>query len=359
MNKRRSNRKSRRAPFLIGAALSYATLFGFGLSCEAEHGGDPTGGETHFLRVCDADADDCGHGLRCICGACTVPCEKDDACSQLEGATCEASSAACGEDLGAATCDVVCQRTEDCLGLSAAAACLSGRCRLSSSSPEDGSSSSEGGDGGAPSDCATDEVAANEVLVIGDSFFATTHQVTAFLEDFAREAGALQTGERYRDDSRLVGNALALDGGGILAQYQNATEEAPAKLVIMNGGGADVLLGSCEVLDEKCPLIENAASAFEDLLVQIGADGVADVIYVAYPDPEPMDVRARMDVLRPLLANICRSSRVPCHVVDLRAAFSESDARLISDDGLNPTSEGSQRAAAEIWQLMQEQCIAQ
>jgi hypothetical protein len=207
--------------------------------------------------------------------------------------------------------------------------------------------------------CESGNVGANELLIIGDSFFAQSHQITAFLEDQARSAGVLEVGERYRDSSRLIANALALNGQGLLSQYRDANSEAPAKVVVLNGGGADVLLGSCDTVGPDCPLISDAVAAFGALLSQIGDDGVTDVVYVSYPDPQQPPVSERMDALRPLIFELCIASELPCHYVDLLPVFEGKYAEYIMNDGLNPTAAGSEAAAVAIWQLMEENCIAQ
>ena len=103
--------------------------------------------------------------------------------------------------------------------------------------------------------CERGTVPANQVLVIGDSFFATSHQITAYLEGLARNAGAVSVGERYRDRSSLLANALALGGNGIADQYTSGVSEAEVKVVIMNGGGADALLGSCDSANASCAVV--------------------------------------------------------------------------------------------------------
>jgi hypothetical protein len=272
---------------------------------------------------------------------CTVACSERSECSSFPVAEC-VQSKACAE---AAHCDVSCVSDVDCTALSAAHACVAGTCRAASTDE--------------PQSCPHGEVAANQVLLIGDSFFASSHQVTAYLEELARSNGALSAGERYRDNSRLVGNALALGGNGILAQYTEAAEEAPARVVIMNGGGADVLLGSCDVADSSCPTLVAAATAAEELFAKLADDGVEHVVYAFYPDPEDAAVRARMDAFRPLAESACAESPVPCEWLDLRRVFDMKYMDYIGNDGLNPTAEGSRASATAIWQVMQSRCLAQ
>lgn len=57
----------------------------FGTGCGTN--GEPrTGGQTNWLRACQADAE-CGN-LKCLCGACTQTCDTDASCSALPGASC-------------------------------------------------------------------------------------------------------------------------------------------------------------------------------------------------------------------------------------------------------------------------------
>jgi hypothetical protein len=259
------------------------------------------------------------------------------------------SANACADAGDQGVCDVRCQTDDDCAVVSASHRCDVGVCRV-----PDGEV------------CEDDGIPANQVLLIGDSFFARDHKITAFLEDLARSDGALSAGERYQDNSRLSGgNGLALGGEGILDQY-SAAIEASVKAVIMNGGGADVLLGQCSEVSPECPVIADAVSAAERLLARMADEGVLHVVYVFYPDPQNVTardndpVRDRMDVLRPLIASVCENSPVPCHWLDLRKIFEGNYAEYVGDvDGLNPSPAGSQATAAAIWQTMKQFCIAQ
>jgi hypothetical protein len=208
-------------------------------------------------------------------------------------------------------------------------------------------------------ECEKGTTIANEVLLIGDSFFATDHQIAAFLEELARSAGVLSVGERYRDASRLTNNALALTGEGIRNQYESSASDSPVKVVIMNGGGADILLGACDVVDENCPVIVAAAQAFEELMVTMADGDVTNVVFVGYPGSDRAAVRAKMDVLLPVLEARCAASPVPCTWLDLQPVFEDHNDEYVLGDGLNPTAAGSQATAAAIWSTLEEECIAQ
>lgn len=326
---------------LVGCVLATIWLAAACQSSEPE----PTGGETHFLKRCHPDAGGCGGSLSCVCGVCTLPCSAQASCRAFAGAECVAASGdevCVGADAIESHCDVRCSRDADCAALSAEHRCEAGACRAPG---EDA--------------CPDGDVAANEVVVLGDSFFAVNHQVTAYLEDLARTAGVLSAGERYRDYSNLTANALAFPARGIAEQYASAKQEAPPKVVIMNGGGADVLLGSCDSLQPDCPLMVGAAEAATELLATMAADGVQHVVYAFYPDPVDSALREEVDVLRPLIQAACESSPLPCHWLDLRPTFDGRYDELVQADGMNPTAAGAEATARAIWAVMQRQCIAQ
>lgn len=300
------------------------------LQCQSARS-EPTGGETHFLSRC-SDAKPCPGSLVCACGVCTQPCSDEQTCQAWP-------TASCSQDSCASHCDVGCQNDLDCTALSPEHRCAAGRCRSGRA-------------------CEPGSTSANQVVILGDAFFAAEHRVTAYLEDVARANGALSAGERYRDYSSLVGNALAYLGRGIEAQYRSALQETPVRVVIMNGGGADVLGGSCDVVSAACPLLTEAAAAASALFEQMATDGVEHVVFAFYPDPSPPELREKVDALRPLLEQACSRSPVPCEWVDLRPAFAGREATHLEGDGIVPTAEGAQATAAAIAGAMQSRCIA-
>ena len=76
---------------LVGLALALS-------ACEPSSG-PRTDSQTHWLQMCEEDAD-CS-SLECVCGVCTVPCDAENGCAALAGASCIAATepgaiAACG-----------------------------------------------------------------------------------------------------------------------------------------------------------------------------------------------------------------------------------------------------------------------
>jgi hypothetical protein len=265
-------------------------------------------------------------------------------------------------------CDVRCTLDADCTALSRLHRCETGACRAGDAPAATGGSGGTGGGTGEPSGeggggegggggCPAGSVGANQVVLLGDSFFAASHQITAFLEGLAREAGVLSAGERYRDNSSLLSSAFA--DGGILQQYEGAAAEAAVAVVIMNGGGADMLARSCEPLSADCAAIVDATEGARELFAQMAADGVSHVVYAFYPDPIDGALKAKIDLLRPQIETACAESPAPCHFLDLRTVFSGNYGDYVLPDGLNPTEPGSQAAAEAIWGNMQANCVAQ
>ena len=225
-----------------------------------------------------------------------------------------------------------------------------------------GMSGAAGGAGGAEaiaSSCLRGEVSGDEVVVLGDVFIAQDHAVTASLEALAREAGALSSSETYRDYSSTIENSLSIGNALLLDRYVAAQAESPVKVVIMNGGGSDLLLGSCEgTPTADCPLMIDVVAGAEQLLSRMAADAVEHVVWFFYPDPTDAELLEELDVLRPLLRDECESSSVPCHWLDLRPTFDGHYSEYMQTDFV-PTEIGAQAAADAIWLNMEQNCIGQ
>jgi hypothetical protein len=312
--------------------------------CRSGEPGPSTGSETHFLSWCSND-ESCGEGLACLCGVCSAACSDSASCVSLGSAVeCVAVASrpadqSCPDAPVEAWCEAGCSLDTDCAPLGGAHRCDRGFCRQLA--PE----------------CQSGQVAGNQLVLIGDSFLADSHQVTTELETLARSTGALQSEERYRDHS----STLVTPFGGaadLTTQYAAAASEGAMRIVVMDAGGPDALLTCPEPPTESCPALQNAVAGADQLLRQMATDGVEAVIYFFYPDPEDPSLRARFDVLRPLMEATCDASPVGCHFLDLRPTF-EGHGDFLLAGGIIPTAAGSTATAAAIWSLMQRRCIAQ
>jgi hypothetical protein len=114
-------------PSTLLFAFFLLLLCGCGSKASDENGTDSN---THWLKHCSKDAE-CGGELRCLCGACSAPCESLSACSGFgEGALC--SLAACDTE-EVRLCTRACEGQSDC---GSGTECAGGECvpRLASSS---------------------------------------------------------------------------------------------------------------------------------------------------------------------------------------------------------------------------------
>jgi hypothetical protein len=91
--------------------------------------------ETHFLMRCDGE---CPGDLGCLCGVCTVACERDALCDRFgDVASCRplAGEPACSDAAPASVCEVTCERDADCASVGPEHLCMAGACRLAMSAP--------------------------------------------------------------------------------------------------------------------------------------------------------------------------------------------------------------------------------
>ena len=219
-----------------------------------------------------------------------------------------------------------------------------------------GAASGAGGKGaggkgaGGGGNCQKGQVAGNQVLLIGDSFIALNRSITNELQRIARAAGALEQNETYQDRS-VSGTTLA--NNQIPGQFTGAS--GTIKVVLMDGGGNDCLLNNA-----GDPAVTAATSLFQTM----GQRGTESVVYFFYPDPQGSlgmgTLKTCLDGIRPRMKTLCESLSSPkCYFIDLRPVFEGHYAEYILSDGIHPTTAGGSAVAQAVWQVMQQNCIAQ
>jgi hypothetical protein len=194
--------------------------------------------------------------------------------------------------------------------------------------------------------------------VLGDSFFAESGLITSELQSLALASGALRSGEAYRDYSATL---ITPFGGAadLTNQYATARAEGAFRIVIMDVGGPDSLVSCPEPPTPDCPALANAVSGADGLWSQMANDGVEAVVDFFYPDPDDASLKAKFDVLRPVMQATCEGSAAGCAWLDLRPTFAGREAEYLMPGGVLPTAAGSTATAAAIWSLMQQRCIGQ
>lgn len=197
--------------------------------------------------------------------------------------------------------------------------------------------------------CVRSQVAANEVLWIGDAWVVVTGSQHTRVRDLARIAGAIGQTEDY-----VIGAQPATTMAAIANQY--AVQEAGAtkvKVLIMDGGTWDTLMAGGSDAS-----VQSVASTFNQLLADIASDGtVVDIIYYLMPElPNIPGVAA----LRPLLKTACEQSSVRCQFLDLQTVWSGHPEYTVTVGNVPaPTEAGSLAIGDAIWAIMQRKCIAQ
>lgn len=209
-----------------------------------------------------------------------------------------------------------------------------------------------GGMGGSTSsgECVMGQTRGDQVVMIGESFIAFTHQITQQVETRAQAAGALPQGERYIDNS-VSGTTLANNQIG--SQYTSAVQESgDIKYVLMDGGGNDCLINNNGAA---------ALTAIDQLFQTMADNGTEKIVYFFYPDPiggNFASLKACLDELRPQMKERCDNLGTPkCYWLDLREVWDGHPE--YTSDGIHPTTEGSIATGDAIWEVMVENCVAQ
>jgi hypothetical protein len=193
--------------------------------------------------------------------------------------------------------------------------------------------------------CSHGEISPSEVLLIGDSWISLPGPRVG---ELARAAGVLEIDEDYVYRA-VVGATIE----SIVEQYDShlASGDDDVKVVIMNGGAVDTYgVGGAE---ESVSHVVETFTRFLEKLADEGA--VEHVIYALYSEGSTIPGVAE---LRPRMRAACAESEVRCLFLDLQPLW-EGHPEYTSADTINPSSAGQDVIAEAIWQLMQDNCIAQ
>jgi hypothetical protein len=190
-------------------------------------------------------------------------------------------------------------------------------------------------------------VKADEVLWIGDTWVVLPGIQHTRVRDYARATGAIGTNDDY-----VISAAAATTMADIAKQYD--TRQAGAtkvKVLISVGGGWDIIMsGGTEAS------ATSAAQTFERHLAKVATDGtVRQILHYFYPDLPAVPGLAR---LRPLLAQACARSTVPCNFLDLQPLWI-GHPEFTDPSGIQASDSGAQKIADAVWDLMPRNCIAQ
>lgn len=222
--------------------------------------------------------------------------------------------------------------------------------------------------------------APSEGVIIGDSYINwSTHTLPADLT-----AASGQTWRLY-----AVGGA-SMASGGIATLIPDQLEQAVVadpkiKMVLMNGGGNDVMIPAATwVGGADCKNRADAPSIQVCLdIVNMALDratqgmlrmadlGIQDVVYFFYPEvPEGtvlggLKPNAMLAYAQPLAQELCESAeamtggKLRCHFVDMVPVFAGHNPDWFYPTDIHPNPMGSKAMAQAIWSRMQTDCVGQ
>jgi hypothetical protein len=213
----------------------------------------------------------------------------------------------------------------------------------------------------------------SQLVAIGDSYVALPVVLIPKVEALATAAGALMSGQHYRDYS-APGTTLGSPSapGSIPPQWDMAKSVDPdIKVVIMDGGGNDILantdsiFGGCldpgaSKIKTCTDIIQGAIGMARKLAMDAKAAGVQDVIYFLYPHvpvggDEILDYS--VDEGKKMAAEVTTDTfRV--HLLDTRGVFM-GHAEYFDLDPIHANEAGAQQIAKLVWDTMKSKCIAQ
>ncbi len=195
----------------------------------------------------------------------------------------------------------------------------------------------------------------SRVVWIGDSYLTSGNGgIRRGVEARARAEGSLAATDAYRFHYQ---GGTQITSGEIPGQYGIAHAEDPEiDVVVMDGGGNDILIGNPGCLTNPPPgntscvdTFDSVVSMLQTLWTSMAADGVTHVVFFYYPHIPYAGANANIDYSAPLIQTACESFTQPlaCYFVDPRATF-EGQSWIDADD-VHPNADGQDALAEIIW----------
>jgi phospholipase/lecithinase/hemolysin len=240
----------------------------------------------------------------------------------------------------------------------------------------------------------TGQTTDQEVVMLGDSYMDYANVGPTIMQD---------AGNRMFRHYYLAGAAMNYGALNLNIPYQfdtsalmdtSVTNPTDIKVVIMDGGGNDILIDNSQCLttpvagDTTChTAIQGTLTRAQQLLQDESSKGAQHIVYYFYPDLDPnvsghQYAGAWVDYAYPLAAAMCcGSANVPasgdlschgnvtsttdCTWVDTRPLFvghnnsADPSTYWFMSDNIHPTQPGATAIAAKVWAAMQQYCVAQ
>ena len=181
-------------------------------------------------------------------------------------------------------------------------------------------------------------------LIVGDSVFALSGDIRAYLEDDLNES---IDSEAKSGCQILGGNFICSRWNNIPRQYDGA-DKTGINTVIFNGGGNDFLLGDGgDCLTQSCieGVLVDIEEAIAGMVSDMKADGMDQIIYLGYYYVYDEDNNAINKMSMDYKA--ANYAAMGVDFIDTRASFQGNEWRYITSDEIHPTAAGS-RVLADL-----------
>ncbi|WP_439133280.1 SGNH/GDSL hydrolase family protein [Pseudomaricurvus sp.] len=181
-------------------------------------------------------------------------------------------------------------------------------------------------------------------MIIGDSIFALSGDIHAYLEDDLNEG--IDTHARSGCQMN-GGNILCSSRYNVPNQYDDASKRG-IETVIMNGGGNDFLLGDggdCTTQACTQEVLFAIEETISGLVADMRNDGITEIVYLGYYYVGTEDDAVNQASMDYKAANY---PAMGIKFVDSRNAFLGNESAYISSDGIHPTAAGSRVLATLI-----------
>jgi lysophospholipase L1-like esterase len=237
------------------------------------------------------------------------------------------------------------------------------------------------------------QVTPNEVAMLGDSYMdplnggvgpaIMTAAGNKMYRAYYHSAAAMNYGSGILNIPYQFETSALMD-----TLVQNPTD---IKVVIMDGGGNDVLIDNNTCLtkappDATCSMaIDASVARAKTLLQEMATKGVQHIVYFYYPHLDPNgggllgttapDVNLWLDYALPGAEDSCCGTHfmstaqnyscrgngpgTDCVMIDTIPAFTGHLTDYIQSDHVHPTAAGAKVIADLVWKAMVDNCIAQ
>jgi lysophospholipase L1-like esterase len=218
--------------------------------------------------------------------------------------------------------------------------------------------------------------AGKEVWFIGDSYsnyFVAHSPLATLVGDRAKKDMALKSTDSYRDLA-VAGTTLAAPPAAIQGQWNDNKSMKPIKVVVMTGGGNDVLINNPQCRPEgsekqaECMMVVQASlDVAKEMFASMKTEGVTDVIYFWYPHIPGGALTGGetgtsiSDYTYPMLEAVAKAATTDTFHVFMvpTVAIFEGHPEYFFSDGLHANDTGEGKIADAVWSVMKDNCIGQ